>query len=61
MNLCLMEEDYGVKGEWNFFASSHSKGSVDAVGGTVKRSVWRAVKARQVIVPDAKEIRRGCY
>ena len=29
-NLCFMEEDYGVTG--SFFASSHGKWSVDAVG-----------------------------
>ena len=53
MNLCHMEEDYGVTGTWTFFASSHGKGSVDAVGGTVKRSVWRTVKSRREIVKDA--------
>jgi len=53
MNLCFMEEDYGVTGTWAFFASSHGKGSVDAVGGTVKRSVWRMVKSRREIVKDA--------
>ena len=53
MNLCYMEEDYGVTGTWSFFASSHGKGSVDAVGGTVKRSVWRMVKSRREIVKEA--------
>ena len=54
MNLCYMMEDFGVTGEWAFSASSHGKGSVDAVGGTVKRNVWKVVKARKVIVSDAK-------
>lgn len=40
--------------EWNFFASSHGKGAVDGVGGTLKRQVWRLVKARKAIVEDAK-------
>jgi len=53
MNLCFMEQDYGVTGTWAFFASSHGKGSVDAVGGTVKRNVWRIVKSRREIVNDA--------
>ena len=39
MNVCYMEEDFGVTGEWAFFASSHGKGSVDTVGGSVKRSI----------------------
>ena len=53
-NLCFMEEDFNVHCEWAFFASSHGKGSVDAVGGTVKRNVWRAVKGRKVIVNNAE-------
>lgn len=32
--------------DWNFFAASHGKGAVDGLGGSVKRSVWTAVKAR---------------
>jgi len=54
MNVCFMVEDVDISGDWSFFASSHGKRSVDAVGGTVKRSVWRAVKARKVIVKDAE-------
>jgi len=53
-NLCYMKEDFGVCGEWVFFATSHGKGSVDAIGGTVKRSVWREIKARKIIVNDAE-------
>jgi hypothetical protein len=30
---------------WNFFATSHGKRVVDGLGGTVKWSVWRAVKS----------------
>ncbi|MEE4247337.1 MAG: hypothetical protein V2I33_18150 [Kangiellaceae bacterium] len=40
---------------WNFFATSHGKGAIDGIGGTLKRFVWRKVKARQVIVSNAKE------
>lgn len=53
-NLCFMKEDFEVSGEWYFSASSHGKGSVDALGGTVKRSVWRQVKARKFIVINAE-------
>lgn len=52
-NLCFMEDDYGVTGEWNFFASSHGKGAVDAVGGLIKRLVWNEVRTRRVEVTDA--------
>lgn len=41
--------------EWNFFAASHGKGAVDGIGGSVKRSVWIAVKSRTAIVNSAKE------
>jgi hypothetical protein len=33
---------------WHFFATSHGKGCVDAVGGTIKRAVWTAVLSRQL-------------
>ena len=40
-NLCYTnEEDFGVNGRVGLFASSHGKGSVDAIWGTVKRTVW---------------------
>ena len=35
---------------WHFFATSHGKGAVDGIGGTVKRNVWMATLARKVIV-----------
>lgn len=41
--------------EWNFFASSHGKGAVDGVGGSVKRLVWRLVKARKETVATAED------
>ncbi len=34
--------------KWNFFATSHGKGAVDGIGGTVKRSVWRQVRSGHV-------------
>ena len=42
INLCFHEKDFGVKAEWNFFATSHGKSPCDGVGGTVKRLVARA-------------------
>ncbi|CAF2174414.1 unnamed protein product [Rotaria magnacalcarata] len=41
-NLCFHEEDFGVKAEWHFFATSHGKGPCDGIGGTVKRLAARA-------------------
>lgn len=35
--MAFSEEDFGITSEHNFFATSHDKGAVDAIGGTVKR------------------------
>ena len=37
MNLCHHYTDYGIKAEWNFFATSHGKSPCKGIGGTVKR------------------------
>ena len=54
-NLHLWEQDHGVKIQWNFFATSHGKGPVDGLGGSVKRSVWRHVKSGMSHIENAKE------
>ena len=38
----------GIKIKWHFFATSHGKGVVDGLGGTVKRVVRTAVSTRKV-------------
>ncbi|GFQ91213.1 hypothetical protein TNCT_64751 [Trichonephila clavata] len=38
-----------------FFAASHRKDAIDGTGGSVKRSVWIAVKSRKNIVNSALE------
>ena len=46
----------GLSIQWHFFATSHGKGVVDGLGGTVKRVVWDAVLTRNVsTVLNAKE------
>ena len=42
LNLCHHENDFGVKAEWHFSATSHGKGACDGVGGTVKRLAAKA-------------------
>lgn len=37
MNLCLHEEDFKIKAQWSFSATSHGKSECDGVGGTAKR------------------------
>ena len=54
-NLHAWEQDHGFKIIWNFFATSHGKGPVDGLGGSVKRSVWRHVKSGMSHIENAKE------
>ena len=42
INLLYHESDFGIKAQWNFFATSHGKNACDGIGGTLKRSVSRA-------------------
>ena len=37
----------GIRANCHFFATSHGKGAVDGVGGTVKRAVFNAIKSRR--------------
>ncbi|XP_063232470.1 uncharacterized protein LOC134536608 [Bacillus rossius redtenbacheri] len=55
LSLTYFQQDFGTDCTWNFFATSHGKGSVDGVGGTVKRTVWRLVKSRQCVVQCAED------
>lgn len=57
-NLCFMAEDYGVDGQWYFFATSHGKGAVDGIRGLTKRAVWNQVKQRRVIINIASDFIR---
>ena len=56
LNLCHHEEDFGVKAEWHFLATSHEKGACDGLGGTVKRLAARTNLQRpyndQVMTPQ---------
>ena len=45
INLCHHEEDFGLEGEWNFFATSHGN------GGTVKRLLTKASLQRPYTNP----------
>ena len=54
-NLHYWQQDHHLKLTWNFFATSHGKGVVDGLGGTVKRVVWRHVRSGQVHIRTAEE------
>ncbi|XP_065665666.1 uncharacterized protein LOC136087088 [Hydra vulgaris] len=48
-----LEEQHDLKLFWNFFAASHGKGPVDAIGGTVKRLATQKIIQRKFIITDA--------
>jgi hypothetical protein len=48
-------ERRGIKVNWHFSATSHGKGAVDGIGGTIKRTVFRAIKARNHHASNAKQ------
>ena len=50
-NLSRWEANFGVDIRWHFFATSHGKGAVDGLGGTIKR----AVRAGRVFPKDAAD------
>lgn len=54
-NLILLEKSCLVKLTWNYFATSHGKGTVDGIGGAVKGSVWRRMIANDIIINTAEE------
>lgn len=41
--------------DWSFFATSHGKGPIDGIGGTVKRAVWRRIMQGSAVVTNAAE------
>jgi len=48
-----LSSTYGLHVCWNYFATSHGKGPVDALGGNVKRLAHRQVLSRQTVIVDA--------
>lgn len=53
--MTCLQDDNGVKCNWNFFATSHGKGAVDGIGGMIKHLVWNNIKSRKITIHDAKE------
>jgi hypothetical protein len=44
-HLTTMMDKINIDFSWNYFASSHGKGVVDSIGGTLKRLVWMEILA----------------
>ena len=58
--LYSLRQNTGLNLNWHYFATSHGKGAVDGVGGTVKRAVFTAVMTRKVTrVDDAKSFAKA--
>lgn len=53
--LPVVQTKFKLKTEWNYFASSHSKGPVDGIRGTLKRQVREKVMTGEVEVRNAIE------
>ena len=53
--LPTLQAKHNITIKWNFFATSHGKGPVDGIGGSVKRQVWDSVKRRQHVVYNAAQ------
>lgn len=51
--ISALEEKHNVKIKWNYFATSHHKGPVDGIKGTIKRQVWTLVSNRKAVITDA--------
>lgn len=54
-NICFSENDFNLKIEWNFFATSHGKGAVDGIGGLTKRLVWNEVRSKKKVLNNAQD------
>ena len=51
----IWEQEHQLNLKWNFFATSHGKGVVDGLGGSVKGSVWRHIRSGQAHIPTAEQ------
>lgn len=55
MALQVLERKHERKIMWNYFATSHGKGPVDGIGGSVKRQVWLNVLKRKCTINRAND------
>ena len=56
-SLIFLRDEHDIDVPWHFFATSHGKGVVDGIRGTVKRAVWRACLSGTVINSAEKFLR----
>ena len=46
-NLTRLSIDHNLNLSWNYFATSHGKGVVDAIGGVTKRLVYQEIMTKK--------------
>ena len=54
-NLPLWESVLHIKLTWHFFATSHGKGVMDGLGGSIKRSVRHIICSQDHTISNASE------
>ena len=59
--LCVLKEKLQLDLMWHFFATSHGKGAVDGIGGSIKRKALNMVKARRATITNLCSILCLCY
>ena len=52
--IAALQEKHNIEIQWNFFYTSHGKGPVDGIGGSLKHHVWSKVLSRKCLVKDAE-------
>ena len=52
-SIIRLQNHHDIEITWNYFATSHGKGPVDGIGGSVKRHVWSQVSSRKQQVDSA--------
>ncbi|MES9905398.1 MAG: hypothetical protein ABW168_22320 [Sedimenticola sp.] len=60
MDISFASSDYNFTTERCFFGSRHGKGPCDGLGAVTKQGVSQAVKRREVVVRNAKEMHQYC-
>lgn len=55
----VLADQHNVQMMWNFSATSHGKGPVDGIGGTLKRMAAERVKNRQCIINNAYDFQKA--
>ncbi len=45
---------------WNYFGSDHGKADADGELGSINRALDAAIRGRQVVISDAREMTTGC-